>query len=109
LQDFSDWLNSESENNVTEIGLATTENSLEYEIKFLLIWGLQNYDYLKDVTLLAFEYLLAIFNKPRQDKPALTVPDLPDNLAKTIKNFDKVDIYVDLENGTMKLKLRKRR
>ncbi|MHA8057215.1 hypothetical protein [Aquirufa nivalisilvae] len=109
IQDFSDWLNSESENNVSEIGLATTENSLEYEIKFLLIWGLKEYDYLKDITLLAFDYLLSIFNKPRQDKPTLTVPDLPNNLAKTIKNFDKVDIDVDVENGTMKLKLRKRK
>ena len=109
IQDFADWLNSESENNVSEIGLATTENSLEYEIKFLIIWGLQEYDYLKDVTLLAFDYLLAIFNKPKQDKPTLTIPDLPDNMAKTIKNFDKVDIDVDIENGTMKLKLRKRK
>jgi len=38
LEDFSEWLNSESENKVSEIGLATTENSLEYEIKNLTIW-----------------------------------------------------------------------
>ena len=71
LQDFSDWLNSESKNNVSQISLASTTNSLEYEIQFLIIWGLQDYDLLKDLTLLAFDYLLAIIKKPTENNRAL--------------------------------------
>jgi hypothetical protein len=108
LDDFNDWLNTESENRISEIGLATTKNSLEYEIKFLIIWGLQEHDLLKDLTLLSFDYILALFNRP-STKKQLTVPKLPDNLNKLIKGYDEVEFEVDNENGTMRLKLSKRK
>lgn len=109
LDDFNDWLNSESENKISEIGLATTENSLEYEIKFLIIWGLQNHDLLKDLTLLSFDYILALLNRQPNGSKNLTVPKLPDNFRKVIKGYDEVDFEVDNKNGTMKLKLKKRK
>ncbi|MBC8883144.1 hypothetical protein H9X57_06265 [Flavobacterium piscinae] len=109
LEDFNDWLNSESENKISEIGLATTENSLEYEIKFLIIWGLQNHDLLKDITLLSFDYLQALFNKQPREGKKLIIPKLPDNFKKIIKDYDEVKFEVDNKNGTMKLKLKKRK
>lgn len=109
LDDFNDWLNSESENRISEICLATTENSLEYEIKFLIIWGLQNHDLLKDLTLLSFDYILALLNRQPNNSKNLTVPKLPNNFRKVIKDYDEVEFEVDNKNGTMNLKLKKRK
>jgi hypothetical protein len=109
LDDFNDWLNSESENRISEIGLATTENSLEYEIKFLIIWGLQNQDLLKDLTLLSFDYILALLNRQPNNSKILNVPKLPDNFGPVIDGYDEVKFEVDNKNGTMKLILKKRK
>ena len=106
--DFSEWLNLETENRVSEIGLATTENSLEYEIKFLIILGLQNHDLLKDMTLLAFDYILALLKKPNESNNKLVVPEMPDNMTTLLSQYEKVDFEINGKKGTMKLKLRKR-
>lgn len=104
LNDFFEWLSIDSENRISEIKIATTRYSHEYEIRFLLMDEVENPELLRKQTRLTYSYIVALFNK-QEEMPIrkLIVPEVPDNFTSILTQYNRV--YIDIDNQTMKLEL----